>query len=310
MQLPRREIINGNLRCGRCKQWFPATIKFFRADKKRPQGLSSSCITCIKSQKLNPTETCVVCGKRFYASPGHTRVGWGKYCSFECRSKIMAGETHPRFKSVKEAIKICKCCGKQFRERPSRSYNHKGKIYCSRECYNKEHAIRVKKCKECGKDYEFYPSHEHNSSFCSTRCSGIYNFRKNGMVNKGTQRGKGGKRTDLNNQYFRSSWEANYARYLNFLVQQGKILKWEYEPDTFEFIKIKRGCRFYTPDFKIWALNGLIHYDEVKGWMDPKSITRHKRMNKYYPSISIRIIDKSWFRENSVILSKIIKYWE
>ena len=120
----------------------------------------------------------------------------------------------------------------------------------------------------------------------------------------------GGKRIDLNNQYFRSSWEANYARYLNFLIQQKEIAKWEYEVDTFEFKNIKRGVRFYTPDFKVYDNKGEFIYHEVKGYMDSKSITRHKRMDKYYPEIKIKMIDKTWFRKNGTTLSKIIKNWE
>lgn len=122
------------------------------------------------------------------------------------------------------------------------------------------------------------------------------------------QRSVGGKRIDLDNRYFRSRWEANYARYLNFLLDRGDILKWEYEVDTFEFTAIKRGVRFYTPDFKV-HFKDKMEYHEVKGWMDSKSITRHKRMDKYYPEIKIIMIGQKWFKDNA-ILSKIIKNWE
>ena len=53
-----------------------------------------------------------------------------------------------------------------------------------------------------------------------------------------------GKREDLNNLFVRSSWEANYARYLNWLVGLGEIKSWEYEPEEFEFKTIKKGNRF------------------------------------------------------------------
>jgi hypothetical protein len=33
--------------------------------------------------------------------------------------------------------------------------------------------------------------------------------------------------------FFRSTWEANYALYLDFLVKQNQIVSWEYEPDVF-----------------------------------------------------------------------------
>jgi len=62
---------------------------------------------------------------------------------------------------------------------------------------------------------------------------------------------KAGKRADLGNRFFRSKWEANYARYLEWMKNRGEITDWDYECDTFEFGRIKRGGRFYTPDFKV-----------------------------------------------------------
>jgi len=120
----------------------------------------------------------------------------------------------------------------------------------------------------------------------------------------------GGKRADLGNMYFRSSWEANYARYLNFLKKNGSIVNWEYEPDTFEFENIKRGTRFYTPDFKIWLINGYVEYHEIKGYMDTKSKTRHKRMSKYFPDVKIEMIDKDRYSILQKQLKNIIPNWE
>lgn len=96
--------------------------------------------------------------------------------------------------------------------------------------------------------------------------------------------------------YFRSGWEVNYARYLEFLKDNGKISKWEYEPDTFWFEKIKRGVRSYTPDFKVFNLDGTFEYHEVKGWMDKKSATKLKRMGIYHPQIKMVLIDKSVYK--------------
>lgn len=109
-------------------------------------------------------------------------------------------------------------------------------------------------------------------------------------------RTKSGKRPDLNGQFFRSSWEANYARFLNLLVKQGVVEGWEYEPDTFVFDKIKRGTRTYTPDFRVKKLDGGIYYVEVKGWMDKKSKTRLKRMAKYYPAVDLQLVDAKRYR--------------
>lgn len=132
---------------------------------------------------------------------------------------------------------------------------------------------------------------------------------QNGKLRGGYSRANGGRRADLGNTYFRSSWEANYARYLNWLKERGQIESWEYEVDTFVFHEIKRGTRSYTPDFKV-VENGQVHYDEIKGWMDPKSIVRMKRMSKYYPDIQVRIIGAKEYRAISTSISDLIPNWE
>lgn len=96
--------------------------------------------------------------------------------------------------------------------------------------------------------------------------------------------------------YMRSSWELNYAHYLNFLVQHKHIVCWEYEVDTFWFEAIKRGVRSYKPDFKVCEPNGDIVYHEVKGYMDSKSATKLKRMAKYHPGVKIRLIGSKEYK--------------
>jgi len=124
-------------------------------------------------------------------------------------------------------------------------------------------------------------------------------------------RGKGGRRPDLGDRYFRSSWEANYARWLNLLVTQGKITGWTYEPETFIFHTISRGCRTYTPDFRIELADGGHEWHEVKGWMDPKSKTRLDRMARHYPAERIVLVEAAWFRDaNRKGLGALLPGWE
>ena len=91
---------------------------------------------------------------------------------------------------------------------------------------------------------------------------------------------KGGWREDLD-KYFRSSWEANYARYLNYIKEP-----WVYEPKEFEF-PIKRGNRTYKPDFWLPEKENWI---EIKGYMDAKSKTKLNRFKKYYPEEYAKLI--------------------
>lgn len=110
--------------------------------------------------------------------------------------------------------------------------------------------------------------------------------------------------------YFRSMWEANFARYLQFLKDQKQIKSWKHEPLTFWFEEIKRGVRSYLPDFLVIENDGRGHWVEVKGYMDPKSLTKIKRFRKYYPQQELRVIDKKWFAENGGKLAILIPGWE
>lgn len=119
-----------------------------------------------------------------------------------------------------------------------------------------------------------------------------------------------GRREDLGDTFFRSRWEANYARFLNLLAARGEIDRWEYEPDTFWFEKIKRGVRSYTPDFKVWLHDGSFYYVEVKGWMDAKSKTKLRRMKKYHPKVDLRLVDAKAYRELDKTVAGAIPTWE
>lgn len=119
-----------------------------------------------------------------------------------------------------------------------------------------------------------------------------------------------GYRDDLGPIFFRSRWEANYARYLNLLVAQNKIAKWEFEVDTFWFEAVRRGTRSYTPDFKIYGTDGRIWYEEVKGWMDKKSATKLKRMKKYHPAVEVVLITVKEYTAIEKAFGGTLPYWE
>lgn len=107
---------------------------------------------------------------------------------------------------------------------------------------------------------------------------------------------KGGKRADLGNVFFRSRWEANYARALNAMKARGDIVDWFYEDREFAFKGIKRGTRFYKPDFRI-VTKDREYFVEVKGHLDSKSVTALARMAKYYPDVLVLLLDKYRYAE-------------
>jgi len=85
---------------------------------------------------------------------------------------------------------------------------------------------------------------------------------------------KGGYREDLK-QYFRSKTEANVARYYRYI---GELYIYEYK--EFEFKTIKRGQRYYKPDFYLPASDLWV---EVKGvYLRSQDKTKLRRFKKYY----------------------------
>ena len=98
---------------------------------------------------------------------------------------------------------------------------------------------------------------------------------------------KGGYREDLK-QYFRSKMEANVARYYRYIRELYIYEYWE-----FEFKGIKRGSRFYKPDFFLAVVNRWV---EVKGRFSASDKTKLRRFKKYYPEefkrLGFIIVDK------------------
>lgn len=136
-----------------------------------------------------------------------------------------------------------------------------------------------------------------------------FRFKKRGTVPRSPVKYSQGHATiGGKTYYYKSRWERNYARFLQCEKENGFIADWKYETKTFWFEGIKRGTTNYKPDFEVETFVG-IEYHEVKGWMDPKSKTKLKRMAKYHPTIKLIVIDKTWFARNKN-LKNIIKDWE
>jgi hypothetical protein len=132
-------------------------------------------------------------------------------------------------------------------------------------------------------------------------------------VNRTWSRGRwkaGWREIGGNKNYYRSRWEANYARYLQWLKDRGEISAWAHEPETFWFEKIKRGVRSYKPDFRVWENDGTSRLHEVKGWMDSRSKTCLSRMAKYHKDQVIVLIDGKAYRAIRAAVMPMIPDWE
>lgn len=111
-------------------------------------------------------------------------------------------------------------------------------------------------------------------------------------------------------KYYRSAWEANYARYLQWLKENGHIKDWKHEPKTFWFEGIMRGTRSYLPDFCVTENSGAEVYHEVKGWLDDASKTKLKRMKKYHPEVTVILIDSKSYNDIKKKMSGLLVGWE
>lgn len=111
-------------------------------------------------------------------------------------------------------------------------------------------------------------------------------------------------------KYYRSRWEANYARYLEWLVQKKQIKSWSHESTTFWFEEIKRGVCSYLPDFDVELLDDSIEHHEVKGYMDPKSKTKLKRMARYHPNVKIVLIGAKNYKAIERAVCRLVPGWE
>lgn len=243
------------------------------------------------------------------------------HCSKKCTSRTWRKERYPYtrlqcaqcqggFTRTQSRQRYCsEACSYEARKGQLRTAN--GDIGSGGHRKGKEFAPR-QNCIICGKRFHALPSlmRRGGGKLCSNECKTTYlGTRPQKWGCPSTPRGKGGRRADLDNRFFRSTWEANYARYLNWLLGLGEIARWEYEVDTFEF-PIKRGSRFYTPDFKVFDKKGGYVYHEVKGWMDARSKTKLARMKRYHRNQSLIVIDKPVYRSIARQVSKLIPNWE
>ena len=264
---------------------------------------------------LHLTVECAVCAEPYRQSRSDQR-----FCSGRCASEAWRKRRAP-------IMRACGRCGVPFAISGSASK------YCGPACieavnrdrlaarnsgvgkggrYRGKHKVPRHSCEVCKEPFYAPPSQilRGGGKFCSVACRARFQAQRPELFPQTkTRRGRGGKRADLNNAYFRSSWEANWARYLNWQVKRGEIIGWEYEPQTFEFVGIKRGSRFYTPDFRITTRGGVV-WHEIKGYMDQRSATKIKRMRRYHPGVELLVIERTGYKAVEKAVGALIPNWE
>lgn len=251
-------------------------------------------------------------------------AGRHKVC-LNCRVEFCS-ITPTGFRTPKE-VSCSKECAKIF----SVAKRHKNGTYVvNNEAIEKMHATKLAKNPDYGKKYAAFKQAVKErglSGFDKTKYKHWTQVPENKEYLKSLQKGKivseasrklmsdrmkkmlrenpeliysnanGGRREDLNNQYFRSNWEANYARILN----EQKI-QWSYEPETFN---LSNG-RTYTPDFKIDEKK----FVELKGWYDNDSKEKIELFCKEYPQYELDLIGEVEYHLLRTLFKHKIPNWE
>jgi hypothetical protein len=106
---------------------------------------------------------------------------------------------------------------------------------------------------------------------------------------------KGGTRPDLG-MYFRSNWEANFARIQNLLGVQ-----WQYEVESFQLTDTLS----YTPDFKVGD-----EYYELKGRMDQGDLDKIAKFREQHSELILHVIGPEEYNKLRAEFKSKIPNWE
>lgn len=100
-------------------------------------------------------------------------------------------------------------------------------------------------------------------------------------------------------KFYKSLWEINYARYLDYCKKRGLILRWYYEPELFKYPEemYEKGPYYYKPDFLVYLNETDRVWREVKGYMNYASMAKIRRFRENYPDERLEIIDEHWFKK-------------
>lgn len=226
------------------------------------------------------TIMCLICNKKLEV----INTSIQQYCSYKCHKQSLKGAKRPDWsKRILERWNN----GIMLRQPNSTSFK-RGNISWNKGL-TKETDERVAKLAEITrqrspvvqKGYKFTSKHLKNSL-------GKRNGNPHGS-------GKSGYREDVGHS-FRSRWEANFARILNFME-----VRWEYEQKRFMFEDCSYLPDFYLPELDI--------YIEVKGFLRDKGL-RLLRMSEKYPDIVVKVVDEEVYKNISIIYKSLINNWE
>lgn len=257
----------------------------FKTGNRRQKYCSRKCYELARTIRVSIT--CLHCGEEFDVAPHD--VNKRKYCSRRCKCEAQRKLT--KYK--------CQQCGEAF----FLNWANSPRKYCSPECSAQANDTRtVAICECCGEEFlvrECIANDESRGIYCSNECR----YRMN--RNRESCGWKAGYREDLGNIYFRSSWEANYARLLNHLKGSYLIRSWEFESDIFDLPSGR-----YLPDFRVESIDGSIAYHEVKGYMTDVAREKLQDMSTERPDVKVVLIGPETYAALESTYAGSIVNWE
>lgn len=209
---------------------------------------------------------CRKCEKQFFALGYEVSRGGGEFCSVACSSgsRRVPKPSKEALASLYEEGNSTNDLAEHFGVAKGTIYNWMRSYELSTRSFSKAAQVR----------YDGSAGQGQIDAARETKLS------RHGKLMFGKGGHRGGKREDLG-VFVRSSWEGNVLRWFNFIG-----VAWEYEPRTFDFLKIKRGTRSYTPDIYLPEEDLWI---EVKGYLSDKDKTKTKRFQKYFPEEAAKL---------------------
>jgi len=194
-------------------------------------------------------------------------------------SESLSGKNHPNFgkitpestrKKISEAMEGDK--NPNYGKKPSESTRQKLSDSHTGKKLSKEHRKKLSKALEEG-----------------------YRTGKREVPKHGS--GKAGVRGDLG-QFFRSNYEANIARILNY-----HQIRWLYEPKRFDLGKYKYRPDFYLPDKDLWI--------EVKGWIRPETEEKVAyQIREFNKDHKLLVIDEKKYSQLEQKYKPLISEWD
>ena len=227
---------------------------------------------------------CEICGKLKYFAPWEQRRNKHFYCSKNCSfiglSKFHSGKNHPNFgRKFPECSKRMKTDNPMFKEVNKKKVSKSlKKLFSTPEhCNHWSGGWQNKyKCIDCGKQVT------HGALRCKS------------CANKDILSSTFGKCTNIYQNFyynrlpFRSSWEANFAKWLDL-----SGIKWKYESRTFNL-----GNTTYTPDFYLPEFDCYI---EIKGYWRKDAKQKVNKFKRKFKNIFLLVFEKDKLNTLGVI---------